>query len=176
MRNVDAAGLGIGDDYPTRIMGVLNVSKESPYEPSVFDDHGEAAEYVDEQLIGEGADIVDVGLESANKKFEVLSAEGELDRLDTAIDTIDALGYDTITGRIERLTDRLKDGLGDRLLSPREYESGLVTFSADDPAALVDRLADEGIHIRSLPYPDAVRASVHVFNTADDVDALLDAL
>ena len=93
-----------------------------------------------------------------------------------AIDTVDALGHDTITGRIERLTDRLKDGVGDRLLSPREYESGLVTFTAEDPEALVERLADEGIHIRSLPYPDAVRASVHVFNTAADVDALLDAL
>jgi dihydropteroate synthase len=96
MRNVDAAGLGIGDDYPTRIMGVLNVSKESPYKPSVFDDHGEAAEYVDERLIGEGADIVDVGLESANKKFEVLSAEGELDRLQTAIDTIESVSGDAI--------------------------------------------------------------------------------
>jgi len=93
-----------------------------------------------------------------------------------AIDTVEALGYDTITGRIERLTDRLKTGLGDRLLSPRAYESGLVTFTADDPEALVERLADAGIHIRSLPYPEAVRASVHVFNTAADVDALLDAL
>ena len=93
-----------------------------------------------------------------------------------AIDTVETLGYGAITGRIERLTDRLKAGLGDRLLSPREYESGLVTFAADDPEGLVDRLADEGIHVRSLPYPDAVRASVHVFNTAGDVDALLDAL
>ena len=81
MRNVDAAGLGIGDDYPPRIMGVLNVSKESPYKPSVFDDHGEAAEYVDERLIDEGADIVDVGLESANKRFDVLGPEDELARL-----------------------------------------------------------------------------------------------
>ena len=93
-----------------------------------------------------------------------------------AIDTVEALGYDTITGRIERLTDRLKAGLGDRLLSPHEYESGLVTFAADDPERLVERLADQGVHVRSLPYPDAVRASVHVFNTAADVDALLDAL
>jgi selenocysteine lyase/cysteine desulfurase len=93
-----------------------------------------------------------------------------------AIETIEAIGYDTITGRIERLTDRLKVGLDDRLLSPRAYESGLVTFEADDPSALVDRLADRGVHVRSLPHPEAVRASVHVFNTAADVDALLDAL
>jgi dihydropteroate synthase len=96
MRNVDAAGLGIGDDHPPRIMGVLNVSSESPYKPSVYDDAGEAAAYVDEELIDQGADIVDVGLESANKKFEVLSAEGELERLDTAIETIESVSGDAV--------------------------------------------------------------------------------
>ncbi|WP_251330297.1 dihydropteroate synthase [Haloplanus pelagicus] len=96
MRNVDAAGLGIGDDYPPRLMGVLNVSQESPYEPSVFDDPGEAAAYVDEELIGEGADIVDVGLESANKRFEVLSAEEELDRLDTAVAAMESVSGDAV--------------------------------------------------------------------------------
>ncbi|MFB6100949.1 MAG: dihydropteroate synthase [Haloplanus sp.] len=96
MRNVDAAGLGIGDDFPPRLMGVLNVSEESPYDPSVFDDPGEAAAYVDEELIGEGADIVDVGLESANKRFDVLSAEEELDRLDTAVQAIASVSGDAI--------------------------------------------------------------------------------
>ncbi|RXK49284.1 dihydropteroate synthase [Halorientalis pallida] len=96
MRNVDAAGLGIGDDYPPRIMGVLNVSSESPYDPSVYDDPGEAAEYVDAELIGEGADIVDVGLESANKKFDVLTAEQELERLDTAVETIQSVSGDAV--------------------------------------------------------------------------------
>jgi dihydropteroate synthase len=96
MRNVDAAGLGIGDDHPPRIMGVLNVSAESPYDPSVYDDPGEAAEYVDEELIGEGADIVDVGLESANKDLDVLSAEQELDRLDTAVETLESTSGDAV--------------------------------------------------------------------------------
>jgi len=96
MRNVDAAGLGIGDDHPPRIMGVLNVSAESPYDPSVYDDPGEAAEYVDEELIGKGADIVDVGLESANKDLDVLSAEQELDRLDTAVETLESTSGDAV--------------------------------------------------------------------------------
>ncbi len=96
MRTVDAAGLPIGDEHPPRIMGVLNVSKESPYDPSVFDDPGEAAAYVDEELIDEGADIVDVGLESANKRFEVLSAEGELDRLETAVETLESTSGDAV--------------------------------------------------------------------------------
>lgn len=86
------------------------------------------------------------------------------------------MGIDNIHDRQRRLTDRLKEGLGDRLLSPRSFETGLVTFSADDPEATVERLADEGIFVRTLPDPDAVRASVHVFNTESDVDALLGAL
>jgi dihydropteroate synthase len=96
MRTVDAAGLDIGDDAPPRIMGVLNVSSESPYKPSVFDDPGEAAAYVDSELIGEGADIVDIGLESANKRLDVLSASEELDRLDTAVETIESVSGDAI--------------------------------------------------------------------------------
>lgn len=85
--NVDAAGLGIGADQPTRIMGVLNVSEESPYDPSVFADPGEAAAHVDE-LVDEGADIVDVGLASANNRFDPLSAEQEQERLETAIQAV----------------------------------------------------------------------------------------
>jgi len=105
MDSVDAAGLGIGDDYPPRVMGVLNVSKESPYDPSVFDDPGEAAAYVDEDLIGEGADIVDVGLESANKRFEVLSAAEELERLDTAVATLESTSGDAVWSIETRYAD-----------------------------------------------------------------------
>ncbi|WP_281194015.1 dihydropteroate synthase [Halorubrum sp. F4] len=96
MRNVDAAGLGIGDDHPPRIMGVLNVSAESPYDPSVYDDPGKAARYVDEELIDEGADVVDVGLESANKDLDVLSAEEELERLDVALETLESTAGDAV--------------------------------------------------------------------------------
>jgi dihydropteroate synthase len=74
----------------------LNVSEESPYSPSVFDDPGEAAAYVDTELIDEGADIVDVGLESANKRFEVLTAREELDRLDTAVAAMESVSGDAV--------------------------------------------------------------------------------
>ncbi|MHB9288719.1 aminotransferase class V-fold PLP-dependent enzyme [Halobacteriales archaeon Cl-PHB] len=96
--------------------------------------------------------------------------------LETAIDTIESVGLDTVQDRVERLTDRLKDGLGDRLLSPRQYESGLVTFAAEDPVETVERAASEGVQIRPIPEPHACRASIHAFNDADDVDRLLAAL
>jgi selenocysteine lyase/cysteine desulfurase len=97
--------------------------------------------------------------------------------LAAAIECLDSVGFDTIEGRIERLTDRLKDGLDDdALLSPREYESGLVTVDVDDPEATVERLAEDDIRVRSLPSPDAIRVSVHAFNTADDIDRVLSQL
>lgn len=92
------------------------------------------------------------------------------------IEIVRELGFDTITGRIAALTDRLKDGLGDRLKGPADYESGLVSFEADDPERLVERLRERDVFIRSLPYPGTVRASLHVYNTPGDVDALLDGI
>ncbi|WP_254523637.1 dihydropteroate synthase [Natrinema caseinilyticum] len=111
MDSVDAAGLGIGDDHPPRIMGVLNVSEESPYDPSVFDDPGEAARYVDEELIDEGADIVDIGLESANKRFDVLSASDELKRLHVALETIESVSGDAIFSIETRYADVADEAL-----------------------------------------------------------------
>jgi len=96
--------------------------------------------------------------------------------LSEAIEVIESIGYDRITDRIERLTDRLKAGLGDRLVSRTAFESGLVAFGADDPAATAAALAEEGIQVRDIPGTGTVRASVHAFNDASDVDALLDAL
>lgn len=96
--------------------------------------------------------------------------------LETAIDQLQSIGLETVEQRIGRLSDRLKDGLGDRLLSPRDTQSGLVTFAAENPDATVEHLAEQDIQIRTLPSPDACRVSVHAVNTADDIDRLLDAL
>jgi selenocysteine lyase/cysteine desulfurase len=97
--------------------------------------------------------------------------------LEEAVSIVEALGIDAIQEQIATVTDRLKVGIDDdRLLSPREYESGLVTIDDPEPDATVERLADEGIVIRSLPDPAAIRVSVHAFNTTDDVDRLLEVL
>ena len=96
-----------------------------------------------------------------------------------AMATIEALGPATVEDRIERLTDRLKAGLGDLLRSPRGYESGLVTFDTppgETPEEFVERAREADVVVRSLPDPAACRASVHVFNDADDVDALLNVV
>ncbi|MCT9095997.1 aminotransferase class V-fold PLP-dependent enzyme [Haloarchaeobius sp. HME9146] len=97
--------------------------------------------------------------------------------LQEAIEMMEDIGMDTIEDHIADLTDYFKAELGeDRLVSPREYHSGLVSFSDPDPEATVEQVAEQGIKIRSIPTANVVRASLHVFNTRDDVDALLDAL
>lgn len=97
--------------------------------------------------------------------------------LTEAIGVLEDVGIDAIQQRVETLTDRLKDGLADdRLLSPRSYESGLITIDVAEPERAVDRLADRGIVVRSLPKPDAIRTSIHAYNTREDVDAVLEAL
>ncbi|MFC6987814.1 aminotransferase class V-fold PLP-dependent enzyme [Haloplanus sp. GCM10025708] len=94
-----------------------------------------------------------------------------------AIDAIDEIGIDRIAERIQTLTGQLVDGIPDgQLYSPDPPESGLVTIDVDDPKSTVERLATEGIVVRSLPSPNAVRMSVHAVNTTGEVDRLLDAL
>ncbi|MDZ7701734.1 MAG: aminotransferase class V-fold PLP-dependent enzyme [Halobacteriales archaeon] len=94
--------------------------------------------------------------------------------LEAAIDLHLDLGVDAVQDRIEHLTDRLKAGIpDDRLLSPREYETGLVSFRVDDPEAFEAACEDAGIVLRTIPDPECVRASVHAFNDESDVDRLL---
>jgi selenocysteine lyase/cysteine desulfurase len=112
------------------------------------------------------------------RRFEVGSANPAPHvALGEAIETISAVGLDRIESRSHRLAARLGDQLPpDRLLSPSTPESGLVTVDVDEPETTVQRLAEDGIVIRSLPEPSAVRASIHAVNTEDEVDRLADAL
>jgi selenocysteine lyase/cysteine desulfurase len=112
------------------------------------------------------------------RRFEVGSASpAPHAALRTAVDLVDDVGVERIQERIAGLAGRLAAGVPDeRLLSPADPESGLVSVAVDDPAATVERLADEGIVVRSLPDPRAVRASVHAVNTEAEVDQLLEAL
>ncbi|WP_123537984.1 dihydropteroate synthase [Halosimplex salinum] len=182
MQNVDAAGLGIGDDHPPRIMGVLNVSKESPYDPSVFDDPGDAAAYVDDELIDEGADIVDVGLESANKRFDVLSAEEELERLDTAVETLHSTSGDAVwsietryaevaEAALDRGFDMVNDiaGFADPEMPEvcRDYDVAVAKMAS--PPDLTKPGA-----VRATPW--AERRSAEWAESADYVDQVYEAL
>ncbi|SDR15030.1 aminotransferase class V-fold PLP-dependent enzyme [Natronobacterium texcoconense] len=115
--------------------------------------------------------------ETGARRFEVGTASPVAHAgLVEAIDLLEAVGLETVQSRIESLTDRLKEGVpNEQLSSPREYESGLVTIAVDDPDRTVDRLADEGVIVRSIP-DGGLRVSLHAYNTREDVDRVLEAL
>ena len=123
----------------------------------------------DEYELRPGADRFEIGTTSP-APYAALSA---------SIDLLDDVGLGTIEAHIADLAARFVDGVpSDRLYSPEPPESGLVTVRVDDPESTVDRLREEyGVVVRSIPDPaGAVRASLHVYNTAEDVDRLLTGL
>lgn len=123
-----------------------------------------------------GADPPD--FKAGAQRFEVAAtAPAPHVGLAAAMGALDEIGIGPIEERIRIHTERLKEGISaDRLLSPREYESGLVTIDVDEPAKKVSNLREQGIVVRSIEPLDAIRVSVHATNTRAEIDRLLEAL
>lgn len=77
------AGLKVGDNQPVRIMGVINLSRESFYSGSVVKEDSVLDAAM--KMIGEGADLIDVGARSTWPLAQKISKEEERARLIPAI-------------------------------------------------------------------------------------------
>ncbi len=84
---------------------------------------------------------------------------------------------------IRRLADRLMDQLSGlprvHLRSPRPAQSGLVSFEIDGVAAreAAERLLEQRFVLRYVPARvPYVRASTHLFNTEEELEALTEAV
>jgi len=75
-------------EYPIKIMGIINANDDSFFEGSRFRD-GEAVEKI-EQMIEQGADIIDIGAVSSRPNADVVSDEVELERIEPICDAIKA--------------------------------------------------------------------------------------
>ena len=85
MLRASLAGLEVGDGLPVRIMGVINVSPESFYKGSVRTGEREILETA-EQMVGEGAEIIDVGGRSTAPYLEThIPIEEEVRRAVSAV-------------------------------------------------------------------------------------------
>ena len=84
------AGLKVGDDHPVRLMGVINLSKESFYKGSVV-----SADYVLDaalKMVDEGADFIDVGARSTWPLAETITKQEERSRLIPAVRALEEIG------------------------------------------------------------------------------------
>ncbi|WP_330630295.1 dihydropteroate synthase [Halocatena halophila] len=109
MRTVDIDDFAVGTGHQPRVMGVLNMSVESNWEPNVASASADAATLAQETLIDNGADIVDIGLQSANPKNDWQPVAVELDRLAKALEVIDRIGHDAAAFSIETRYSEVAD-------------------------------------------------------------------
>ncbi|MFS8198425.1 FAD-dependent oxidoreductase [Streptomyces sp. CWNU-52B] len=114
--------------------------------------------------------------------------------LGTALDEALGLGVERIRDHVTALAERLRAGLagvpGIRRTDPAAAASGIVTFlrEDEDPRQTVRDLRATGFRLTTVPASHGqwdlgrrgldrvARASLHVYNSEDDVDALVAAL
>lgn len=77
------AGVTVGDAHPVRIMGAINLSRESFYKGSVIEQ--ENVVHAAEQMVSEGADFIDVGARSTWPLADKITKEEERRRLIPAL-------------------------------------------------------------------------------------------
>ncbi|WP_406656095.1 dihydropteroate synthase [Methanolobus sp. ZRKC2] len=110
--DVDICGLKVGDEHPVRLMGVINLSKESFYKDSVVST--DSLLDVAHKMVDDGATILDIGARSTWPLAKpAIGKEEELERmipaLDILKDNVDALiSVDTIYSTIAE--ESLKHG------------------------------------------------------------------
>lgn len=90
---------------------------------------------------------------------------------------LEDLGLDWVYDRTQEATQMTREVLSAipavRLLHTPTH-AGLTSFTIDgiSPSAAVERLAEAGVLIRSVPDPDLIRVSSHFFNDENDIDRL----
>ncbi len=105
---VDVDGLRIGEDYPVRLMGILNLSPESFYKGTVVTNKSEIQQII-EKMEKDGADIIDVGAASTAPKnvygTSEISEKEELNRLTMVLRNITnstnlPISIDTVSSKV----------------------------------------------------------------------------
>ena len=79
--------LEIGDNYPTIVMGVLNLSPESFYKGSVYENE-KKIELGIKNMVNNGAVILDLGARSTAPWSEKITIEEEINRMESAMNTV----------------------------------------------------------------------------------------
>jgi L-cysteine/cystine lyase len=94
----------------------------------------------------------------------------------------ETVGWEWIYQRIEYLADYARSALhhlpGTTILTPPSPQAGLVTFNGEglDPAKTMLKLGSDGIILRFIRHPYALRISTGFYNTEEDIDRLVATL
>ena len=155
----------------TYIMGILNVTPDSFSDGGKFNEVEAAVKRVQE-LIEDGADIIDVGGESTRPGFKVVDAEDEIARVVPVIKaikehydipvSIDTYKAATAEAAIKAGADIINDVWGFK----RDKDMAKVAAKYDIPCILMHNRED-------IPYEDLMRDVIK--DLADSINLALDA-
>jgi dihydropteroate synthase len=158
--DVDICGLKVGDRHPVRLMGVINLSRESFYRGSVVEENSllEAAQ----MMADEGADILDLGARSTWPLATPISVAEERNRLLPAL----AILADN-TDAIISVDTMFADLAGEALAKGADIINDVSGFTADE--RMIDVVADSGC-------PAVVMASRKVPGDVIGMDEVMQSL
>jgi dihydropteroate synthase len=84
--NLHVNNTGIGDDFPVRLMGIINISGESFYKGSVYDPGSVPG--IAERMINEGVTFLDIGGRSTAPHANPITVTDEITRVQSALETL----------------------------------------------------------------------------------------
>ncbi|WP_440953026.1 dihydropteroate synthase [Methanococcoides sp. FTZ1] len=143
--DVDICGLKVGDNHPVRLMGVINLSRESFYKGSVVD--MDSVLDVARRMIDGGATIIDLGARSTWPLANPITKQEECDRLLPALellkDNLDAIiSVDTVFSDIaEKALEKGADVVND--VAGFAKDGGMLDVVADHGCPAVVMAADK---------------------------------
>lgn len=143
----------------TRIMGIVNVTPDSFSDGGRFVDPADAADRA-EQLVAEGAEIVDVGGESTRPGARPVTVDEELARVLPAIEAIRArlpdarLSIDTRHAEVARRALAAGADLVNDVSALRDPEMAGVVAAAGCPVVLMHMRGEPGTMQRDTRYVD----------------------
>lgn len=118
--DVDICGLRVGDEHPVRLMGVINLSRESFYKGSVVD--ADSVLDVAYGMIDDGATIIDLGARSTWPLADPITKQEECKRLLPALEllkdnvdaviSVDTMFADIAEKSLEKGADLVNDVAG----------------------------------------------------------------
>lgn len=149
-----------------RVMGILNVTPDSFYAGSRKQTERDIAERV-EQLIEEGADIIDIGAYSSRPNAKDVAAEEEMERLEKGLRIIRQLAPDAVVS-----VDTFRASVAQRCVG--EYGVAMIN---DISAGELDSCMFETVACLGVPYimmhmqgtPQNMQVAPHYDNLIQDI-------
>lgn len=149
-----------------RVMGILNVTPDSFYAGSRKQTERDIAERV-EQLMEEGADIIDIGAYSSRPNAKDVAAEEEMERLEKGLRIIRLLAPDAVVS-----VDTFRASVAQRCVG--EYGVAMIN---DISAGELDSCMFETVACLGVPYimmhmqgtPQNMQVAPHYDNLIQDI-------